>query len=488
MKKKTMAAVILSAAAVLSAGAALTSLAAWEMEGDNWIYTDTRGDRVTDSWRQSGNNYFYLGSDGIMARDQWVDDTYYVDVNGARVSNQWIYAEEGDDAPSSDGGWFYLGANGQAVTDGWQTINNRRYHFDSDGRMSYGWLTDGENLYYLGDENDGSVKTGWLCLDYNEEDGQEDGEVVSTMESGGTWFYFQENGRAVKSSGDSSYVNRTINGYRYYFDDNGAMATGWVSLDNREDGDDTGISTLKYFGGADEGQMARGWRYLYDDPEDSEDDNDFNFGPASPSNASPSNAGNYEGGDGAWYYFDNSGTPAYLSDDASSLTEATTRINGQRYFFDSYGRMKSGLLGFTQADGTVISAYFGADDSDGAMKTNRQTNVLEEDGERSTFYFNTSGSVNGTQNGYLYYQGKLVRAEEGEDFQVFEVNNRLYLVNEAGRVQTSNRAYRADGEYRYEYDNGTIYYVNDDRERIGEVTSGSRLPEIAYTDVYTLAD
>ena len=490
MKKNAKTAAVFGAAAVLSAGAAFTSLAAWQQEGDSWIYTDSRGDRVTDSWRQSGKYYYYLDNDGNLATDQWIDDTYYVDVNGVRVSSRWVHSDSGDNAPSSDGGWFYLGTNGKVVTDSWQTINGRRYHFDSDGRMSYGWLTDGDNLYYLGDENDGAAKTGWLCLDYSSDVGQGDGEVASTMESGGTWFYFQNNGRSVKSNGDSTYVNRTINGHRYYFNENGEMATGWVSIADRQSGDGTGVSTLKYFGGPDEGQMARGWRYLYDDPEDTGDNNnnDFSFGPASPSNATPSNAGTYDGGDGAWYYFGSNGTPEYLSETASSLSQATTRINGHRYFFDSYGRMQSGLLGFTQSDGTVISAYFGADDSDGAMKTNRQTNVIEEDGERSTFYFNNSGSVTGSQNGYLYYQGKLVQAESGENYQVFEVDNKLYLVNESGKIQTSNRAFRASGEYRYEYDHGTIYYINDNKERIGEVTDGSPLPESAYKEVYTLTN
>mgnify|MGYP000871447209 CR=1 FL=1 len=485
MKQKTKAAAVLSAAVVLTMGAAFTSMAAWQQEDNRWVFTDNRGNRVTDSWRQSGGNYFYLDSNGIMATDRWVDDTYYVDINGVRVSDRWVQVEEGtEDAPNSDGGWYYLDSNGRAVTEGWRTINNQRYHFDSDGTMQYGWFNDEDNLYYLGDENDGAAKTGWLNLEYDEDEGQEDG-TVAEQSSTGTWYYFQANGRAVKATGDNSYINRTINGFRYYFDENGAMATGWVAIGEREDGDMTGISTLKYFGDSSSGQMARGWRYLTDDPEDSSDnDQDFSFGVATSSNATPSNA--QFDGDGAWYYFNNSGVPAYLDENATSLTNATTRINGHRYFFDEYGRMKSGLIGFTQPDGTVINAYFGSDDSDGTMKNNRQTNVIEEDGVRSTFYFTTTGGYTGARSGYLYNQGKLVQAEDGEDIQVFEVDGRLYLVNKAGRIQDSNRAYRADREYRYEYNNGTIYYINADRERLGEVTSGERLPEISYEAVYTL--
>lgn len=38
----------------------------------------------------------------------------------------------------------------------------------------------------------------------------------------------------------------------------------------------------------------------------------------------------------------------------------------------------------------------------------------------------------------------------------------------------------------YEYNNGTIYYVNNQRERQGEVTHSERLPGIAFDAVYTL--
>lgn len=148
--------------------------------------------------------------------------------------------------------------------------------------MQYGWLNLDDNLYYLGDENDGSIKTGWVALDFDEDEGAEDGTVADMVSYGamGKWFYFQENGRAVRASGGDSYVSRRINGYRYYFDEQGVMATGWVDVAGRAEGDPTGISTLKYFGGPDEGHMATGWRYL-ENPEDSEG-NDFRFSLAFP--------------------------------------------------------------------------------------------------------------------------------------------------------------------------------------------------------------
>lgn len=106
------------------------------------------------------------------------------------------------------------------------------------------------------------------------------------------------------------------------------------------------------------------------------------------------------------------------------------------------------------------------------------------------FLFATSGDpgagYTGERSEYLYSGGKLVHADRDEDIQVFKVGVRKYLVNESGRIQDSNRFYRAGGEYRYEYNNGTIYYVNNQRQRLGKVTHSEPLPGIAFEEVYTL--
>ncbi|WP_125143435.1 hypothetical protein [Clostridium transplantifaecale] len=71
MKQKTKIAVVLGAALVLSAAEAFTSMAAWEQNGGNWIFTDNSGNRIRDSWRQSGNDYYYMDHNGIMATNRW---------------------------------------------------------------------------------------------------------------------------------------------------------------------------------------------------------------------------------------------------------------------------------------------------------------------------------------------------------------------------------------------------------------------------------
>lgn len=489
MNKPYQLAAVMSAAAVLSMGAAFTSLAAtgWVYEDEGWVYLDSDGDRVTDEWKKSGDNWFYLDSDGLMAKDSWIDDGYYVNEDGAMLTNQWIYSEEGDEGPNSeDSGWYYLGSSGKITSDTWKAINGQYYCFDSDGKMYTGWHFDDDNVYYLGNENDGARKTGWLCLEYDSEDVPEEGDVSEAYDAGdgAEWFYFQSNGRMVKA--DSGYTTKTINGYKYYFDENGVMLTGWAAVASAADADSTGISKFKYFGEENDGAMAKGWKYLTEHPSDSDDASELTEGNNSYSNED----------DGYWYYFATDGTPKYFANDADTIAEATSRINSNGYFFDEYGRMQYGLIGI-DIGGTVYTTYFGNSSDDGKMKTGKQTSVYDADDEKNTYYFNTSGSYKGsgftgTKDGYLYSEGILVKAEEDSDYQVFCLNidgtDHFYLVNESGKVQTSSKNYKSDGEYKYQYSNGTIYLTDSDGENPVEVTSGdcAALPSISYDAVYTL--
>ena len=114
----------------------------------------------------------------------------------------------------------------------------------------------------------GYAKTGWLCLDYDEDNKPDDGtisEVRTSASDTAKWFYFQTNGKAKRSKNDS-YSAETIGDNKYYFNDDGVMMTGWVAVkSSAESGDSTGISKFVYLGGDDEGIMAKinGWNFLH---------------------------------------------------------------------------------------------------------------------------------------------------------------------------------------------------------------------------------
>ena len=206
MKKQTKLVAVLSTAALLAIGASMTSFAAtgWAEEDGTWVYYNRDGERATDSWKKSGNNWYYLDSDGEMAIDQLIEDGdnyYYVDINGVMASNQWV-AIENEDAGEDDEPehyWYYFQANGKALTNGnngsvaLKTINGKKYAFDEEGRMLYGWVDKGnaERLdntdndafkdadYYFGGEDDGAMTTGWLQVDITYDEATED--AISTL-------------------------------------------------------------------------------------------------------------------------------------------------------------------------------------------------------------------------------------------------------------------------------------------------------------------
>ena len=487
MKKHAGIWISLGAAAVLTLGLTFTALAAaegWVSEDGQWKYKDSSGNYVTNTWKTSGGEYFYLNSSGVMATKSWIDDTYYVNERGARGQNSWIHLTETVDG--KEAGWYFVNSSGKLVTDKWETINNMRYSFDEEGKMRTGWYFEDDDIYYLGGEDQGYAKTGWKCLAWDEDNEPEEGDISDSYSSASEdikWFYFKENGKAEKSD-SGEYESATINGNKYYFDENGVMMSGWVAVNEEEDGDSTGISKFVYLGDENSGTMAKSkWLELDEHPGDSDDSDEIN---TDDNDEAP------EEGESQWYYFESDGTPAYLSSKATSMSGATTKVDGSSYFFNQYGCMQTGLLKITTSDGKGLVGYFGDSDSNGKMYTGKRSGV-HVDGDTYTYYFTESGSnkgagYSGEKNDYLYYEGRQLEADSGSDYQVYEVDGKLYLLNESGKVQTSSKCYKVDGDYTYEISGGKLYWINDDKERQGEVTSSDaeNIYEVEYEKEYDL--
>ena len=196
---------ILAAAAVMAAFSAVPAFAAsgWQMEGDQWVYLDRYGDKVTDTWKKSENGFwFYLDEDGYMAVNRLVengDDYYYVNEDGARVKNEWRKLEDdSDDEAYTDGTcWYYFGNDGKAEKNDsgrarLTTINGKKYYLDKkdNGAMKTGWVTVKGKKYYMSKSGSkkGQAVTGWM------------------------------------TSGKS----------RYYFNSSGVMQKGWLTLGNKK--------------------------------------------------------------------------------------------------------------------------------------------------------------------------------------------------------------------------------------------------------------
>ena len=465
MRKQTKLVAVLSTAALLAIGASMTSFAAqgWAEEDGTWVYYDRNGDRVTDKWAKSGNNWYYLDSDGEMAIDTLIEDGdkyYYVDVNGVMVTNQWVAIENEDagDDDEPDNYWYYFQANGKALKNSGdnvslKTINGKKYAFDDEGKMLYGWVasdnaeridnTDGDafkdGVYYFGGADDGAMTVGWLQMDITYEEATNDeykyvAPVFTDDEDQSRWFYFKSNGKKIYADNGEETKEKTINGKKYAFDQNGAMVAEWSM-------DETKVATADMPatpGKASTAKYSQAWRYF----NSVEDGSRVSKGWFKVVSAEYLNDDKYNDDEDSWYYADGSGN-LYAGEFKT--------IKGKKYAFRNDGRMIDGLKFINPDDLTKVYAdddsdhpfdteddfidsalwyaangyncYYFGDGNDGAMKTNK-TNITI-DGDNFNFYFEKSGSskgagVNGEKDDKYYLGGMLLKAGSDDKYQAIE--------------------------------------------------------------------
>ena len=459
MRKQTKLVAVLSAAALFAIGASMTSFAAtahWEQEGEDWVYLDKDGDKVTDTWKKSGSNWFYLDSDGYMAKDTIVvsganDDKYYVDSNGAKVTNTWVSVDnEGDNECSTQDDittvWYYFGSNGKAHKgDGKNVIKTCKYGenmdksgifgFDEEGHMLSGWkdieLKTETYKYYFGEENEGWARLGWQYLE-KPEDASFDEDRPYENEA---WFYFGTNGRAAQNT------TKYINGQYYTFDDTGAMKDEWrkgtpgVSAETVK----TATDAHAYYTDSI-GHRRTGWLYTWDPDDTDHEDEEY------------------------WYYLSNKGEafnddakdvvrteydkdakkPVKITYEATAVSAdgsdtkvdvAAKVIKNKTFLFDGEGKMVTGVRyldgasalegedAVNRVGGKPLKEgyyYFNTDEGsqEGAMVTGKIT--VEEDSEKNYYYFRKDGSAytNTMVKGSIYgHDGKRIQAEYGSKYQ-----------------------------------------------------------------------
>lgn len=502
MRKQTKIAALISAAAVLSVGGAMTAFAAtgWQQENGTWVYYNRNEEKVTETWQKSGDYWFYLDDNGEMATDSLIDDnddTYYVDINGVMVTNRWVAVDNENAGEENEPNqwWYYFGANGKAYKRSdsatgdvsLKTINGKKYTFDTDGKMQYGWVKDGETQhdenawqdseYYFGDENDGSMAEGWreiAIVDDQAADLQPGDNYWDEDQT--RWFYFKASGKKEKSQ-----TGKTINGRKYGFDEYGRMNAGWIttataSNTKAADGGSQGIATysnsfLYYSTPEDGARSTKGWfkvtpgYYLQRDK--------------------------YEDGSDYWYYSDGNGK--------LTVNEIKT-VNGKKYAFDNYGRMISGFVvlqmegntvgsGYSSkkivqkvdSDGTYdtgdnynrfvkandslfrsgeLKSYFFGGSDDGSMKTGKQT--VELDSEKYTFEFAKNGSnkgvgLNGMEDHKFYVGGKLTTADADSKIEIVILDSSNKLVAKSS-VEDALAAYGNGGVQHFK-SNGDLDYT-----------------------------
>lgn len=479
------------AVAMLLPFAAFSQERGWVTEDGNVRFVDKEGSYAVNQWKTLQGKSFYLDGDGNLTRNAWIDETWYVGEDGIMQKETWRY-EDGTGEMAE--GWYYLGRDGKAEKNDWKTIGEKRYCFNENGQMRSGWYYENGDIYYLGGKEEGIPVSGWQYLE-SAEGRAEEGSISADLapeEKGGSWYYFQTNGKAKRASG-KDYEETDIDGKKYYFDEDGKMLTGWHCIrEQAAAGDGTGISRFVYLGGKDQGLLRNQWLETETLPWKSADWEKAKGSTAPRKNVTETAQTKKTGP--RRFYLESNGSPAFLSADAVTMKDAMKKIDGAYYFFDSYGSMQTGLIKMTSSEGTQ-TAYFGEAGGDGKMRTGRINEVSDRNGAVRTFCFGSSGSLKGTgyngeKDGFLYADGLLLKAEKGSGYAPFEAAGRIWLVNEAGQVQKEEKEYQASEGRTYLIQDGIVwkmpmsYDLAKDTMEKQKVMEESPIVSVAWNLVY----
>lgn len=435
MRKQTKLVAALSATALLAIGAsAVTFAAGWNNTTGNWQYLDNEGNPIADAWRKSGDYWFYLGSDGNMAMNEVVqnnNDFYYVNQDGAMVTNQWVAFDVENDG-DADHRWMYFGADGKAYRDGNEkltisdirTINGKKYLFDAEGYMLYGWLGSEPTLvtddnawesakYYYGGFDDGSAQHGWVQLTVLKSDGDE-----TTA-----WFHFNDNGQVTRNT------KKVINGATYYFGKDGRMIEDW--------------SNLKKTGSPSEmREVSSANEIVYVNGDGSVRKNQWIW--AVPSEALSRK--DYENENAYWWWADGNG---------KIVKDTTKRIKNKIYAFNKLGCMVSGL----QKSKTGRNEFAEVEAEDIAAYLDEATTAAAS--QKDVYFFSSDAEKDGSRKSGL----QSISFEDG-DFQFYFLNN-------------GKAAHGYVAKIKKYVNHGLVLAADNDESNYGYVKVGANTKELA---------
>ena len=274
------------------------------------------------------------------------------------------------------------------------------------------------------------------------------------------WYWFQSSGKAYHDTG-----KKKINGKYYMFNNHGQMLYEWIDnkkvsvasnskLDAaRTDGTVATAGEMLYYNEVEDGSRGNGW-VQRDGSEAMKTDNDTD-----------------------WYYIDDGDMYHANTTDAAGTTDdgdpvyvmrKKVKVSGNKYFaFNEKGQMQDGLQFIAKDKGFF---YF---DENGYQKTGKVASVECEDDDY-TFYFTTKNGKNGIgytgeKDGTLYFNGK--RLEADDDYKLYVVDEKVYLVNTKGKIQKASTAKKYDDIVNAAYV-GKEIYVKTNKKGVVESVDG----------------
>ena len=225
----------------------------WVEDSNGWKYKEG-GKYVTNSWKDIDGKRYYFDANGYRVTGwQTIGGKKYFFMPEGYMMTGWISFGSTRYYLMPDGhmltGWcsfgstkYYLASDGKMVR-GWQTIDGKRYYFNDDGVMQTGWQTiDGKRYFFM---PEGYMMRGWISFGKTRYYLDSNGVMVTGKQViDGTTYTFASDGKLIV---ESKRGWKTVNGKKYYYNENGVAVTGWQTIDGK-----------KYFF-MPEGYMMTGW-------------------------------------------------------------------------------------------------------------------------------------------------------------------------------------------------------------------------------------
>lgn len=370
-------------------------------------------DTVVNGYGYNAKGYKVSGWQKLAGEWHYFDTQTWVEVSAERKADYWITLKDAKDAS----GVYYF-KNNKTLLKGWQTIEGKRYYFDSKTGIlrtgdENGLYAIGSNMYYLG--QDGVLRCGWIR--------ETEGKVYYANTSGvllsgwqkieNVWYYFDKGTRQQDPGarvGNDYFATATEDGVTntYYFVNGKSLAKGFKTIKGCQyyfDGS-TGVLKTGFF------KAGKTWYYFHEDrtpmtgwwknPDTGKTHYFKNNGQAVTGWQNISGSRYYFDADGVmqtqrtlvgktYYFFGPDGKmrtgfvkycdTMYYFNGKGAMLKGWQTIDRQRYYFDAEGAMQ---LGFVKLGKSTY--YF-----DEKSKTMGQMLKGEQEIGGSTYYFNKSG-------------------------------------------------------------------------------------------------
>lgn len=433
----------------------------YQNENGCFTYYTTEADAEGDPDAKMAEGLQVPGSflEGLNTiKDEDGEYTFWLDAEGRPLTNAWKIVVGEDENKT----FCYFGEDGKMLTEGMptglQTIEGSNYWIGEDGKPETAVWKKLDGKYYYFDVNGVQTqdKTGLQKIDGSNYWVNKDGSYAKSkwIISGGKYYYFGANGKQTSKTG-----LQTINGKKYYVNKNGTVRKNTSVI----------VKGVRYFFGKD-GKCTKSYKVY---PE-----------------------GWKQNATGWWYQKEDGSWPA----------NCWYKVNGQKYYFDANGYMRTGWLALgnkwyyltdsgAMAQGWVMinKTWYYLTPGSGVMKTGwykvgntwyysngsgaMQTGWLNLKG--TWYYLNGSGAM---QTGWLmtggtwyYLNGNGAMAQGW----LCLGGTWYYLTPGNGGMKTG--WYMAGKEWYYSYGNGamarnawidTYYYVGSSGAMLKDTTIG----------------